>query len=82
VHDATYTTDEYEEHRGWGHSTFEDAVTLALDAGVDELVLFHHKPERSDAELDQCLAQARALVVNRGRSLRVTAAAEGMSLSV
>jgi len=82
VHDATYTTDEYEAHRGWGHSTFEDAVTLALDAGVDELVLFHHKPERSDAELDQCLARARALVESRGRSLRVTAAAEGMSLSV
>jgi phosphoribosyl 1,2-cyclic phosphodiesterase len=82
VHDAFYTTDEYEAHRGWGHSTYEDAVTLALDAGVDELVLFHHKPERSDAELDECLARARELVVRRGGTLRVTAAAEGMSLSV
>jgi phosphoribosyl 1,2-cyclic phosphodiesterase len=82
VHDAFYTTDEYEAHRGWGHSTYEDAVALALDAGVDELVLFHHKPERSDDEVDQCVARARELVANRGGALRVTAAAEGMSLSV
>jgi phosphoribosyl 1,2-cyclic phosphodiesterase len=82
VHDATYTADEYEAHRGWGHSTYEDAVSLALDAGVDELVLFHHKPERSDSELDQCVARARELVERRGGALRVTAAAEGMSLRV
>jgi len=82
VHDATYTTGEYEAHRGWGHSTYDDAVTLALDAGVDELVLFHHKPERSDAELDRCVALARELVASRGGALRVTAAAEGMSLRV
>jgi len=44
VHDATYTNDEYDRHRGWGHSTYDDAVTLALDAGVKQLVLFHHRP--------------------------------------
>lgn len=82
VHDSTYTADEYEAHRGWGHSTYDDAVMLALDAGVEELVLFHHKPERSDAELDQCLERARELVASRGGTLRVTAAAEGMSLHV
>jgi phosphoribosyl 1,2-cyclic phosphodiesterase len=82
VHDATYTTDEYQAHRGWGHSTYDDAVTLALDAGVDDLVLFHHKPERSDAELDRYVAEARELVARRGGTLRVTAAAEGMSLRV
>jgi len=30
VHDATYTSDEYWRHRGWGHSTYDEAVTLAL----------------------------------------------------
>ena len=44
VHDAMYTADEYERLRGWGHSTYEDAVALALDAGVERLVLFHHRP--------------------------------------
>jgi phosphoribosyl 1,2-cyclic phosphodiesterase len=82
VHDATYTTDEYDKHRGWGHSTYEDAVTLALDAGVERLVLFHHRPERTDDEVDQCVAVCRAMVERRGGRVQVTAAAEGMTLSV
>ena len=82
VHDATYTTDEYDKHRGWGHSTYEDAVTLALDAGVDQLVLFHHRPERTDDEVDRCVAVCRELVERRGGRVQVTAAAEGMTLSV
>ena len=82
VHDATYTTDEYQRHRGWGHSTYEDAVTLALDAGVEELVLFHHRPERTDDEVDRCLEACRSMVKHRGSSMRVSAAAEGMTVTV
>ena len=83
VHDATYTADEYERHRGWGHSTYDEVVSLALDAGVEQLVLFHHRPERRDDDLDQCVAACQA--TGRGRrasSLTVTAAAEGMTLTV
>jgi phosphoribosyl 1,2-cyclic phosphodiesterase len=82
VHDATYTADEYEHHRGWGHSRYEDAVTLALAAGVEQLVLFHHRPERTDEELDRCVAQCQAFVAERGGALHVSAAAEGMALTV
>jgi phosphoribosyl 1,2-cyclic phosphodiesterase len=82
VHDATYTAEEYEQHRGWGHSTYEDALALALAAGVEQLVLFHHRPERTDEELDRCLAKCRAWVAERGGTLRVIAAAEGMTLAV
>jgi phosphoribosyl 1,2-cyclic phosphodiesterase len=82
IHDATYTSDEYQRHRGWGHSTYQEAVTLALDAGVEELVLFHHRPERSDEEVDQWVAACQAMVAGRGSRLRVRAAAEGMTLTV
>jgi phosphoribosyl 1,2-cyclic phosphodiesterase len=82
VHDATYTVEEYEQCRGWGHSTYADAVSLALDAGVDQLVLFHHKPERSDDELDARVAESREIVKQRGGRLDVVAAAEGMTLTV
>jgi phosphoribosyl 1,2-cyclic phosphodiesterase len=82
VHDTTYTAEEYAQHRGWGHSTYEEAVDLALDAGVDTLVLFHHKPERTDDEVDQRLAECRALADRRGGGLRIVAAAEGLTLSV
>ena len=82
VHDATYTADEYAQFRGWGHSTYADAVGLALEAGVEQLVLFHHKPERGDDELDRRLAESRELVRQRGGQLDVVAAAEGMTLTV
>src|SRR2546422_4814658 len=52
IHDAMYTPQELEQHRGWGHSTFEEAVTLAADAGARRLVLFHHEPEHGGADLD------------------------------
>jgi phosphoribosyl 1,2-cyclic phosphodiesterase len=82
VHDTTYTAEEYEHHRGWGHSTYEDAVQLALDAGVETLVLFHHKPERTDDEVDARAAECRALVERRGAELRIVPAAEGLALTV
>jgi phosphoribosyl 1,2-cyclic phosphodiesterase len=82
IHDATYTTAEYERHRGWGHSTHDEVVSLALDAGVEQLVLFHHRPERSDDDLDQCVAACQAMIRSKGGSITVTAAAEGMTLTV
>jgi phosphoribosyl 1,2-cyclic phosphodiesterase len=82
IHDTTYTTEEYDHHRGWGHSTYAEAVTLALEAGVGTLVLYHHEPRRTDEQLEQHLAQCRAMVKDRGGSLQVIAAAEGLTLTL
>ena len=82
VHDSMYTEDEYSSFVGWGHSTHDQAVELALDADVERLVLFHHRPERSDDEVDRCVERCRTLVARRGRSLEIIAAAEGMTLRV
>jgi len=81
VHDTMYTLQEYDHHRGWGHSTYQDAVELAIDAAVETLVLFHHKPERTDDEVDTRLAECQAIAARRGR-LRVIGAAEGLSLTI
>jgi len=54
VHDAQYTRQEYEKGKiGWGHTPIEDAIAAAKRAGVKQLALFHHDPERSDDQLDQ-----------------------------
>ena len=82
VHDTTYTTEEYDHHRGWGHSTFHDAVEFAMEAGVGTLVLFHHEPRRTDDELDRRTEACRELVKERGGTLQVVAAAEGLTLNV
>ena len=82
VHDAMYTVPEYASHRGWGHSHIADTVALALDAEVERLALFHHSPERSDAEVDSLVEECRAMVKRRGAKLEVVAAAEGLTLTV
>lgn len=82
VHDAMYTADEYERHRGWGHSRYEDVVDLALDAGVQRLVLFHHHPERSDTAMSEQVAECEKRARDKGGRLEVVAAAEGTTLTV
>jgi len=82
IHGAMYTRPELEEHRGWGHSTFEEAVALAAEAGVRRLVLFHHEPEHGDKDMDGLLAAARRLAKAKGKPGEVLAAQEGMKLTL
>jgi phosphoribosyl 1,2-cyclic phosphodiesterase len=82
VHDAMYTAAEYPAHRGWGHSAAEEVVEFAREAGVPRLVLFHHRPERADAEVDALLERCRAHAAALGGGLEVLAAYEGLTLDV
>jgi len=75
IYDATYMQAEYETLRkGWGHSTWYAAVQVARTAKVKTLVLFHHHPEHTDAELDEMERIARlelptAVVAREGMEL-------------
>jgi len=51
IHDAQYTPEELKEKKGWGHSSWEQAVEVAERARVKALALFHHDPDHSDAFL-------------------------------
>lgn len=56
---AQYTPEEYESHRGWGHSTWVESARVAREAGVQSLVLFHHDPAHPDDFLHRIEADAR-----------------------
>ena len=75
--DAQYTDEEYQRHIGWGHSSVTTAVSLALDAGVRKLFLFHHDPNHDDAMIDSMLEEARRVAQKSGKELTVEAAHEG-----
>ena len=51
VHDAQYTPEELKVKKGWGHSSWVQAVEVAEQAGVRRLALFHHDPEHTDSFL-------------------------------
>lgn len=76
LHDSQYTGEEFPARAHFGHSSIDYAVGLAEHAGVQRLVLFHHDPWRSDAQLDT--------IVERwaGASLPVAAAVEWDVLDV
>lgn len=52
IHDAQYTTEEYQKRVGWGHSSIRDAIAFATVAGARRFVPFHHDPTHDDAMLD------------------------------
>jgi phosphoribosyl 1,2-cyclic phosphodiesterase/CheY-like chemotaxis protein len=76
LHDAQYTTAEYPAKIGWGHSTIEYAVAVAMAAKVKKLALFHHDPSRSDDAVDQLISAAQERVAAAGGDLSVVGAAE------
>jgi ribonuclease BN (tRNA processing enzyme) len=82
IHDAMYTGTEYMNHRGWGHSSYRDAIEFAIAAEVETLVLFHHEPDRSDDEMEEQLELCHTMVNERGGSVKIIAAQEGCEITV
>lgn len=81
VHDAMYTEGEYPSRVGWGHSTYRQALELALEAGAKRLVYFHHDPNRKDDELWDIMHRARAHAGEHGLDIRLDAATEGAEVT-
>jgi len=82
VLDSQYTDKEYQTHIGWGHGSVSSAVSLALEAEVQTLLLFHHDPSHDDKVVDTMVESARELATKSGRPLQVTGAQEGSELLV
>lgn len=79
VYDAQYLPEEYPGRRGWGHSTYEQGVRLALEAGVPRLYLTHHDPGRDDEGVAEVERRAAALfpgarAAREGLTVRLAAA--------
>ena len=48
IHDAQYTDEELLTHKGWGHSSYGQAIEVAERAKVKHLILTHHDPDHDD----------------------------------
>lgn len=78
IHDCQYSEGEYAGKHGWGHSTPRQAVRIAREAGVRELVLFHHDPMHSDDQVEALAYETRRLA----RDLTIMIGREGDTLGV
>ena len=79
LHDAQYTEAEYPSRIGWGHSAVDQVVAFGSAAKVGKLLLFHHDPLHTDADLDAQLARAKELTDGQ---FDVDAAREGETIDL
>jgi phosphoribosyl 1,2-cyclic phosphodiesterase len=56
MHDSFWLADEFDPAHTFGHAAAEYAVGLAIRAGASRVVLLHHRPDRTDSELDKLAA--------------------------
>ena len=61
VYDSAYTDEEYPKFKGWGHSTWQEAIKVANAANVSQTFLFHHDPSHTDQKMD-LIADAAASI--------------------
>jgi len=80
VADAQYTDEEYEQKRGWGHSSVSHVMDLSVQGQVKTLSLFHHEPTHDDKFLAAIERKAKAL--GKKRKLNVFMAREGQTADV
>lgn len=52
IYDSSYGDENYENFKGWGHSTWQEALSLGADANVVKTAIFHHDPQNTDSKMD------------------------------
>ena len=80
--EAQYTEEEYTKKKGWGHSTFDDALRLAGETGVRQLAIFHHDPTHDDDFMDGVIAECCQKIRAAKLSLQCFGAREGQVVQV
>ena len=80
IHDAQFTPEEYRNTKKWGHSTYIDALNVALTAQVRRFGLFHHDPNRNDTDLDAIVRKCREIIQNEGTHIECFALTQNTEL--
>lgn len=82
IHDAQYTEEDMPHKHGWGHSLISQVRQLAVDAEVGALVMFHHDPDRTDAELDEIMRENEIYFSGKHASIKSFCAYEGLEIKL
>ncbi len=82
MHDAEFTPEEYRTKKYWGHSSYLDALQLALEAKVQRFGLFHHFQERTDAQIDSLVQKCKKIIVRKQLSMDCFAVSTGFKIKL
>ncbi len=82
IFDAMFSVRESFVKEDWGHSSALIGADIATEANVKRLLLFHHDPASTDAEITQILRETEEYLERQGSSLEVIIAREGLELDI
>jgi phosphoribosyl 1,2-cyclic phosphodiesterase len=82
IHDSQYIPADMPHKRGFGHSLVEDVLKLGQYAKPEQLVLFHHDPDRSDDALDKIGADAKKWLAEHAKQVALEVAREGLTVEL
>jgi phosphoribosyl 1,2-cyclic phosphodiesterase len=76
IHDSHFSIKDFTNYKGWGHSSWKQAVDVAITAEVKQLVLFHYCPDYDDSQVEINEKNAQKKFIN------TIAAYQGLSIEI
>lgn len=78
IKDAQFTDNQLKDHKGWGHSSWQQCTKIANLANVKQLVLFHHSPTNDDKTILKIEKEAQnifphTIAAREGLEIRIPA---------
>lgn len=82
IHDAQYDDAEYKNRIGWGHSPYKYPLSVAADAGVKKVFLFHFDPNADDLHLQKTFVKAKKFLSKIAPRCECRMAMEGLKITL
>lgn len=82
IHEAQYSTEEYANHIGWGHSSVSNVSFLVKKLGLKKWIVTHHDPRHTDEHLLQKHQIQQSLMKQLNHDCVVQLAYDGMMIPI
>jgi len=61
IHDAHFAKEDLSNHKGWGHSSWDQAVSMAQKSKSKQLALYHYSPDYNDTKINSIESDAKKI---------------------
>ncbi len=61
IHDSHFSKEDLPSHKGWGHSSWDQAVEIAEKSNSKQLALYHYNPDYDDEKIKLIEKQAQKI---------------------
>lgn len=82
IHEAQYSSEEYINHVGWGHSSVSNVSFLVKNLNLKKWIVTHHDPRHTDEDLLQKHQNQQSLMQQLDHECTVQLAYDGMMIPI